>query len=60
MVLSSTGNAAPPIAQNATPPYLPGWAHRRGETMKQQTDMDQLAVNTIRMLAVDAVQKAKS
>jgi transketolase len=28
--------------------------------MQQQTDMDQLAINTIRMLAVDAVQKAKS
>ncbi|HEY6434287.1 MAG TPA: transketolase [Acetobacteraceae bacterium] len=28
--------------------------------MQQQTGMDQLAINTIRMLAVDAVQKAKS
>ena len=28
--------------------------------MKQHTDMDQLAINTIRMLAIDAVQKAKS
>ncbi len=28
--------------------------------MQQQSGMDQLAINTIRMLAVDAVQKAKS
>ncbi|HSU05677.1 MAG TPA: transketolase [Acetobacteraceae bacterium] len=28
--------------------------------MPQQSDMDQLAINTIRMLAIDAVQKAKS
>ena len=28
--------------------------------MGTQPDMDQLAVNTIRMLVVDAVQKAKS
>src|ERR1019366_3078356 len=28
--------------------------------MEQQSDMDRLAINTIRMLAVDAVQKAKS
>ena len=28
--------------------------------MAPQTDMDQLAINTIRMLAVDAIQKAKS
>ncbi len=28
--------------------------------MEQHTDMDQLAINTIRMLAIDAVQKAKS
>jgi len=28
--------------------------------MDQHTDMDQLAINTIRMLAIDAVQKAKS
>ena len=28
--------------------------------MSMQPDLDQLAINTIRMLAVDAVQKAKS
>src|SRR6478736_3923151 len=28
--------------------------------MRTQPDMDQLAINTIRMLVVDAVQKAKS
>jgi transketolase len=28
--------------------------------MAHQPDIDQLAINTIRMLAVDAVQKAKS
>ena len=28
--------------------------------MAEQTDLDQLAVNTIRMLAVDAIQKANS
>ena len=28
--------------------------------MEQQTDMDLLAVNTIRILAIDAIQKAKS
>ena len=28
--------------------------------MQRQPDMDQLAINTIRMLAVDAIQKAKS
>ena len=28
--------------------------------MRTQRDMDQLAINTIRMLVVDAVQKAKS
>ena len=28
--------------------------------MARQPDLDQLAINTIRMLVVDAVQKAKS
>jgi Transketolase, thiamine diphosphate binding domain len=33
---------------------------KRGRRMARQRDIDQLAINTIRMLAVDAVQKANS
>jgi transketolase len=32
----------------------------KGSEVKKQTELDQLAINTIRILAVDAVQKAKS